>query len=318
MKAWVLRGVGDLGFEDVPAPALKPGEALVRVESAGVCSSDIQRVFAGGAYHYPIILGHEFSGVVEATHDAGDSRWIGRRVGAFPLLPCFECDSCGRGEYETCSDYSYMGSRRDGAFAEYIAVPKWNLVELPANVGFIQGALLEPTAVALHAARQLDFANLGSVAVVGNGTIGNLVARWLKNFGVSDVALIGRADMPARRFDACVEAAGAAGSLGRCVELSRPGGQLVLVGNPAADFMIGQKLYWQILRKQLIIRGSWNSRYRDDWQTAIEAISRRGIAPEGLVARRCGLDELGAEMSNLWGKSVHGKVVASLGAGGGP
>ena len=77
MKAWVLHGINDLRFEDVPKPVLKKGEVLVKVMCAGVCSSDIQRVYVSGAYHYPIILGHEFSGITED----------GRRVGVFPLLP---------------------------------------------------------------------------------------------------------------------------------------------------------------------------------------------------------------------------------------
>ena len=99
MKAWVLHGVKDLRFEDVDSPAPEEGEVLVKVKAAGICSSDIPRVYATGAYHYPIILGHEFSGV---TTD-------GRRVGVFPLIPCHICKSCKSHHYETCSDYSYIG-----------------------------------------------------------------------------------------------------------------------------------------------------------------------------------------------------------------
>ena len=81
MKAYVLHGIGDLRYEDVPMPVIRPGWALVRVLAAGICSSDIPRIFEKGTYHFPTIPGHEFCGVVEAAASPEDRRWIGRRVG---------------------------------------------------------------------------------------------------------------------------------------------------------------------------------------------------------------------------------------------
>jgi L-iditol 2-dehydrogenase len=261
--------VGDLRFEDAPLPPLNHGEALVRVSRAGVCSSDVSRILTSGAYHYPIILGHEFSGTVERVRDDCDTALVGKRVGVFPLIPCLSCASCRRGAYETCDDYSYIGSRRDGAFAEYVAVPTWNLIELPDTMTFDEAALLEPAAVALHSVRRLDLAEIGSVAVVGTGPIGRLIVRWLRIFGMTDVTPVGRRDKPSRRFDACVEAVGSVDALRGCMERVRPNGLLVLVGNPAADFNVDQKLYWKILRKQLTVRGSWNASFPNDWRDAI-------------------------------------------------
>ena len=101
MKAYVLHGIGDLRYEDWPMPELCPGWALVKVQAAGICSSDIPRIFEKGTYHFPAIPGHEFCGRVEAVHDDSYIGWIGRREGEFPLIPCKKSPKCQRGEYET-------------------------------------------------------------------------------------------------------------------------------------------------------------------------------------------------------------------------
>ena len=97
MKAYVLHGVGDLRYEDVPVPKVGPGWALIRVLAAGICSSDIPRIFEKGTYHFPTIPGHEFCGVVEKVHDREDESWAGKRVGVYPLIPCKKCASCLKG-----------------------------------------------------------------------------------------------------------------------------------------------------------------------------------------------------------------------------
>jgi len=297
MKAWVLHSLGDLRFDDVLEPTPKSGEVLVKVKCAGICSSDIARIFSTGAYRYPLILGHEFSG--ETTD--------GRRVGVFPLLPCFECESCKLKTYETCSNYSYIGSRQDGAFAEYVAVPEWNLAEIPDNMSFEAAALLEPAAVALHAVKQLDLQNISSVVVVGNGIIGKLIAKWLRIYGANAVELLGRKDVQRlTSYDACVEAVGSTDSLRRCIDLVRPNGQIVLVGNPSKDFCMDQKLYWQILRKQINMRGSWNSRYPSDWQQAIEYADKLHL--DGLINHRHSFENLSEALGMVSGG---GKCIAS-------
>ena len=127
LKAYVLHEIGELRYEDRPLPEIRPGWALVKVLAAGICSSDIPRIFEKGTYHFPTIPGHEFSGQVEKAANESDGKWVGKRVGVFPLIPCKKCPSCQKGQYETCTNYDYIGSRRDGGFAEYVAVPVWNL-----------------------------------------------------------------------------------------------------------------------------------------------------------------------------------------------
>jgi L-iditol 2-dehydrogenase len=299
MKAWVLHGIGDLRPDDIAAPTPKRGEVLVRVKAAGICSSDISRVYETGAYHYPIVLGHEFSGV------SSD----GRRVGVFPLIPCLICESCKAGHYETCSNYSYIGSRRDGAFAEYVAVPGRNLIALPDDLTFEEASLLEPAAVALHAVKQVNLRKVQSAAVVGDGVIGQLAVRWLRVYGVADVDVFGRGDKPSPCCcDACIEAVGSADALRRCIEITKPGGQIILVGNPKPDFNIDRMLYWQILRKQLSVKGSWNSRYPSDWRETLDHAGALQLG--GLISHRYAFDELGKAFEMLRAKRErHGKVI---------
>lgn len=157
MKANVLFGIGDLKYTNIPLPRLKSDEVLVKVKAAGICGSDIARVFKTGTYHFPTVIGHEFSGVVSDIGSSTYLSWLGKRVSVFPLKPCFKCNNCKNKEYELCSNYDYLGSRCNGGFAEYVAVPVWNLLEIPDCVCYEEAAMLEPAAVALHALKRSGF-----------------------------------------------------------------------------------------------------------------------------------------------------------------
>ena len=292
MKAYVLHGIGDLRYEDWSLPEIYPGWALVKVLVAGICSSDIPRIFEKGTYHFPTIPGHEFSGKVERVADESDRHWLGKRVGVFPLIPCKKCASCEKGQYETCSNYDYIGSRRDGGFAEYVAVPVWNLLELPETVSDVQGALLEPAAVALHAVKRAQIFPSASICVVGTGAIGLLAGQWAKIYGADRVVIKGRSefkrqlvqqcgleymgdDRSGEEFDCVIEAVGSVRALEESLLLTAPGGRLVLMGNPDGPRALSQELYWRILRKQLTLAGTWNSSYGDedsDWTEVVQTL----------------------------------------------
>ena len=136
MKAWVLHDVNDLRLEEVPTPSPGEQEVLVAVKAAGICGSDIPRIYYTGAHTHPLIPGHEFSGEVVELGKGTDKNWLGQRVGVFPLIPCGECDQCRKKQYEMCRKYNYLGSRRNGGFAEDVAVPAWDLVSLSKHVSF--------------------------------------------------------------------------------------------------------------------------------------------------------------------------------------
>ena len=324
MKANVLHGVGDLRYEDIPVPDLKSGEVLLKVRACGICGSDIPRIFVNGTYRFPTVPGHEFSGEIVDAFDAENKSLIGKRAAVFPLIPCMECESCRRGVYETCRRYNYLGSRCDGAFAEYVAVPAWNVAPIPDNVSFEQAAMCEPVSVALHALRRSNVSIGDVVAVFGPGTIGTLIAIWARACGASKVLLVGNStsnfDAPrsvgfdllcnsdekdpiewiieqtnGNGADIAVEAVGFAGTFGSCLLAARTGGTVVAVGNPHGDYLLPRDTYWQILRKQLTVHGTWNSGFdrsdKNDWLSAIAAMSAGQIHPEKLITHRFGLSE---------------------------
>lgn len=155
MKAAVVQRPEVVETCEMACPAPAPGEVLVRVAYCGVCGSDVPRVWMGTAHSYPIVLGHEFSGEVVEVGDGVDAALMGQRVAGVPLVPCHECDDCAAGDFSLCKHYSFIGSRRPGAFAEYVAAPAQNVFPLPDDVSYLNGAFFEPATVALHALRLL-------------------------------------------------------------------------------------------------------------------------------------------------------------------
>lgn len=120
MKAWVLRDINEIYYEEADRPGPSENEVLVAVKAAGICGSDIPRIYRTGAHVHPLIPGHEFSGQVIQVGKNVDQKWMDQRVGIFPLIPCNNCAACQKRHYELCRSYSYLGSRRDGGFAELL------------------------------------------------------------------------------------------------------------------------------------------------------------------------------------------------------
>ncbi len=337
MKAYVLEKVGQLTYKDVPEPQLQKDEVLVEVVNAGICGSDIPRIFKTGTYHFPTIPGHEFAGIVRQAAGEENKHLVGKKVGAFPLIPCMKCEPCKGKAHEMCRSYNYLGSRTDGGFAEYVAVPVWNLIALPSAVSFEDAAMLEPACVALHAIRQADMSNVRSAVVYGCGTIGTLVLQWLTAMGVENLYAVGtrteQQDLVAgvakcifcncreknpvdfikeqtqdAGVDIVFECVGVNESINNAVSLVRAGGQVVLVGNPAGDIGFDKQTYWKILRQQLKIYGTWNSSFtkeeEDDWHQAVKAIQAGKIRPSAQITQRFSFDRLHDGLEVMRDKAV--------------
>lgn len=319
MKALNLHGINNLVYEDVPDPKPKEGEVLLEIKACGICSSDEDRVLHTGTYHFPTIPGHEFSGQIVQIGAGVDDKYLGKKASVFPLLPCRKCSACSKGEYVMCSDYKYFGSRNDGGFAEYLAVPVWNLVLLDESVDFKVGALMEPAAVALHAVRMGAVKKGQKVAVIGTGTIGILIGVFCKLQG-ADVYVCGRRKESlenvknlgfdvidtheisekvneithGERMDVVFEAVGSNESMEMAIMSTRSAGVVVAVGNPKADFKLSRDVYWKVLRWQLQIRGTWNSDYnerRNDWKVVAQMMAEHGFPFEKLITKTYRLEE---------------------------
>ena len=334
MKVYELYGIGDLRYEETAKPELKNGEALVKVQAAGICGSDIPRIYRTGTYHFPTIPGHEFAGTVVSVADEAAEDLVGKRVGIFPLIPCKNCSPCKVHQYELCRQYNYMGSRCDGGFAEYIAVPLWNILPLPEEVPFEIAAMMEPSAVAYHAVGRLQqkdakWRHEAKVAVLGLGTIGLLILQWLNIRGYRNVICTGhhaeaekilqrndwnKADYAVTNdiretvsfiqkhtddqgVDIVIDCIGSSSSLTDALNAAAPGGQVLIVANPQGDLQLDKMSYWQILRKQIHMIGTWNSSFdpeaeSDDWREVLSACREGKLHPEWLISHRFSFDEL--------------------------
>lgn len=274
-SALILKKNKKLSWEQVKITRIR-GFEPVRVLAAGVCNSDIARAFHGGAYHYPLVMGHEIIGEVAS----------GKRVAVYPLINCTTCTQCKLGAPHRCQDYDYLGSRRDGGFAHVVLAPTRNLIPIPSKLDPTLATLTEPAAVVVHASAQAVSSKTGRTLIIGDGTMGLLLAKWLRTLGYKNVSLLGRHDhklahaenfgatayreadiAKAETFDTVFEFAGSNDAYRQAIVAVAPKGTIVLVGNCKADVIIPQKTFSNILRKEARLVGSWNS-LKQDFRTA--------------------------------------------------
>ena len=326
MKTWVLHRIGDLQLEDRPTPRISDGEVLVEVKMAGICGSDISRIFKTEAHVYPLIPGHEFAGVVVET-GKNTERWKNKRVSIFPLVPCYKCDQCKNNRYEMCCCYDYIGSRRNGGFAQYVVVPEWNLIEIPDAISMEQAALMEPMAVAAHAIRRAGVHPKNSIAVCGLGTIGLFIVMFLREMGCENIFGIGKKKIQKELFkrigvadkkyiciknrnvdeailsatnglgvDMFFECVGKNETISLGLKCTAASGCIQLVGNPMDDIVLLRNIYWKILRKQLTVLGTWNSSFthelNDDWHYVLNRLECGAIHPERMITHKYNLSKL--------------------------
>lgn len=315
MKAYVLNKIGDLSYENVPVPELRKDWALIKVKAAGICSSDIPRIYERGTYHFPTIPGHEFAGEVVKVNGEKYNDIVGKRVAVFPLIPCGKCKQCKNKLYEMCENYDYIGSRRNGAFAEYVEVPVWNLIELGDNIPYEAAALMEPLSVALHAIRKADISNDSSIAIIGTGTIAIAISQILNALGYSQIGIIARNsnkkslisrfgnveyiienESNTYMFDAVFECVGSEEAIEQALKYAGTGAQIILVGNPYGNINLSQNLYWKILRKQLTVKGTWNSTYdgqnESDWTTVRSMLKNNKINTRDMITQKYHQEDL--------------------------
>lgn len=189
MKALVYEGDGTLTIREMPDPEPVADERLVRIEAVGICGSDMHAYLGHDARRPPPqILGHEAAGTI--VGDAG----AGRRVTINPLVTCGTCPACRSGRENLCPSRQIISmAPRPGAFAQFVAIPERNLIDVPAEVPLDRAALAEPLAVSWHAVR-LALTALHADAepralVIGGGAIGLAAAQSLQAMGCADVTI---------------------------------------------------------------------------------------------------------------------------------
>ena len=296
MKVARIHAVGEVRLHSEPAPLPAPGEELVNVTAVGLCGSDLHWYSEGAIgdarLTRPLVLGHEFAGVTAA----------GQLVAVDPALPCYACEYCEAGHPNLCSDLRFAGhDQTDGGLRQQMAWPPRALFPLPPAFNALDGAMLEPLGVAIHA---VDLGHLKPgmrVGVFGCGPIGLLVLQVARAAGATDILVteplahrraaaeqFGAVPWEGQPVDVAFECAGFAGAIDDAFAAARPGGKVILVGIPDDDRTSFNAS--QARRKGLTIKLS--RRMKHTYPRAIRLVEQGLVNVRGLVTHRYPLEDI--------------------------
>lgn len=189
MKAVVIEKPGVVALKQVDIPEPPAGFVRVKVQAAAICATDLEVLDGNIPANYPLVPGHEWSGIVDAAGDDVDKSWIGKRVVGSSDVVCLKCEACRSGNWRYCKDFEEIGFRRNGAYAEYVIVPAYGLQELPENVSFVQGAFCEPLGVALGTLEKAGAKFNDTLVIIGAGSIGLCILAAAKAMGMRDIVV---------------------------------------------------------------------------------------------------------------------------------
>lgn len=310
----------DMRVVDVDTPAPLPHEALIRIESTGVCGSDMHYYTEGRigqtVITEPLILGHEYAGIVEAVGSDADPSLVGKRVAVEPGIPCLKCEWCQTGHYNVCPDMVFPGGPPyDGALCEHKTVHARFCFPVPDSISAAEAAMLEPLAVALHTVELANLKPGETAAILGLGPIGLLVAQVAKAAGVGTLfgtdlldyrVEAGRtygvdhafnashedtvdtilSQTNGRGVDVAFDCARSSATPALACKVVRPAGRCVLTGISGAEedpFPVNTAR-----RKELTIQ--WCRRFRFDYPRAIALLAADRIDVASLITHSFPLD----------------------------
>jgi L-iditol 2-dehydrogenase len=330
VKALTLTEYKQFVYGDVPDPQIADDEVLVKVRACGICGSDVHGMDGStGRRRPPIIMGHEAAGVIAEVGKRVNGWSQGDRVTFDSTIFCGACWYCQRGWINLCDNRRVLGVscedyRRDGAFAEYVALPQRVLYRLPDAVAFEQAAMVEPLSVAVHAVGRTPI-SLGDTAVVmGAGMIGLLVVQALRVAGCGkiiavdlepqklklaltlgadislkadecDVSTVVRSHTLGRGADVAMEAIGLSATINTAIASLRKGGTLTLVGNtrPSVDIPLQS-----VVTRQLTLAGSCAS--NGEYPACLDLLGRKAINADALISASAPLAEGGLWFNRLY------------------
>ncbi|EFH7267862.1 alcohol dehydrogenase catalytic domain-containing protein, partial [Escherichia coli] len=279
---------------------------------------DLPRIFKNGAHYYPITLGHEFSGYIDAVGSGVDDLHPGDAVACVPLLPCFTCPECLKGFYSQCAKYDFIGSRRDGGFAEYIVVKRKNVFALPTDMPIEDGAFIEPITVGLLAIQCAVALGAKSETAID---ISSEKLALAKSFGAMQTFNSSEMSAPQMqsvlrelRFNQLIlETAGVPQTVELAVEIAGPHAQLALVGTLHQDLHLTSATFGKILRKELTVIGSWMNYSSpwpgQEWETASRLLTERKLSLEPLIAHRGSFESFAQAVRDIARNAMPGKVL---------
>mgnify|MGYP000209308853 CR=1 FL=1 len=309
MRQAVMTQPGHIEFREAAAPVPGAGEILLRVKKIGVCGSDIHVWHGQHPFTpYPVVQGHEFSGVVEAVGEGVTAVRPGMKATAAPQQVCGICNPCKRGDYNICDRLKVRGFQAPGCAQDFFVVPEERIVPFPDTLTFEQGALIEPVAVAAHSTNRVPTLEGKNVVVFGAGTIGNLVAQAARCRGARKVMITDVNDFRLQKaldsgigatcnvakekftekaraffgndgFNVAFEAAGAEAALDDAVQHIQKGGDIVVLGvfgsRPRVDLSV-------VGDRELKLIGTLMYR-QEDYRQAVQWIENGSIDTKPLV-----------------------------------
>jgi L-iditol 2-dehydrogenase len=303
-------------IEDRADPRPASGEAVVAVRASGICGSDVHGYGgATGRRRIGVVMGHEAAGDVLELGRGVTSVRPGDRVILRSILACGRCDRCRHGQRNICLERQGMGMHFDGAYAERILVPETLLVPLPTSLGYEQGAIVEPLAVAMHAVNITPLEESDLVVIVGAGAIGLLTLLAARHRGAGSIIVtdqdphrlevarrlgadhaidVRRSDPVAaiaaaadgRGAEGVFEAVGIGATVVQSVAVARPGGHVTWIGNSASVVELPMQ---QLVTRELTVRGAYG--FVDEFEQAAEALADGTIDGGRLIEHVAPLDE---------------------------
>lgn len=324
MKRWMLTGEKELRLEDCELGELRPGWARLVPQFCGICGSDLHS-YQGKhpLVHPPIVLGHEFSAIVESVASGTAVTWVGRHVVVEPSIPCGACFACQHGAYHICHNLQVIGNiGHHGALAERVDVPVDRLIALPSTFPLDVAALVEPTAVAVHALRRITSLD-GGLVIMGAGPIGMLTGLVAKAIGISPILAV---DIRAERLQqaqqlgidygvnpreefvpalvrsrcpdgpaAVLDCVATSATLNMALEIARKGTSIVLVGVPEGPLNVDAV---KIQDRELSVVGTLMYQ-RTDFESAIDLLHGEKIPGRALISRIVPFDKVALAYEQL-------------------
>ncbi len=314
MRAGKIEAPGRAEFSGAPIPQPGPDDVLIRVHVAGICGTDIHILKGEYEAQYPLIPGHEFSGVVAATGERVTRFRVGDRVTADPNIPCNRCPACQRNEPNQCETLAAVGVTRDGAFADYVAVPEGNVFAI-GEMSFAAAALVEPLACVAWGMERIRIAPGTSALILGAGPMGCLLTQAIRCWGASKVVVsdvvphrlalaaeLGASetvladDHQAKRlraiepagFGLVVDATGIPQVLEAAFDFLRPRGTLWVFGVTPRESRISFAPY-EVFRKDLTVIGSFA--VNRTFQQSIAMIAGGMVRVEPLISHTLPLED---------------------------
>lgn len=319
MKALVYRGPKKIVVEEAPVPEISADDVLIKVRASGICGSDIHGYLGGtGRRTEGYCMGHEFCGEIAQLGEHVSSWAVGDRVVVQPSIFCGECEYCKAGKTQLCLHKKFLGVFDvNGAMAEYVAVPAKLLYKMPDSMSFVEGALIEPLAVAKCAVDKLPGGVRGrNVLVVGVGTIGLLIISVLKARGAKTIIA---SDLSENRLnfaktvgadyafdpskvdivaaikevtnglgaDASLEAVGADRPVKTAIDCVRLGGDCVWVGNSKKEIVIDMQ---SVVTREITVYGTYTYSHKAFGET-ISEMADMGIDAQAFVGKRIPIEE---------------------------